>query len=166
MSPVPLGRKALWVLPIVFIVCTLMILPGSSVLGATQGKGASSSGTSAAVAPTPTTGANNPFSPIDVANKLAAAHAANYATAGSEPSRLASTANPQLFAQALDQIAARPGFTYGGVLSGIASQIAAGKLSPSSVYLPNLQLLSAPRTPGQEVGVGYTANPAPMIKAA
>ena len=51
----------------------------------------------------------------------------------------------------------------GGSLGALAQAIAAGKVSPSSVYLPNLALLDAgAHAPGQTVGVGYTANPAPM----
>lgn len=60
-------------------------------------------------------------------------------------------------------MASQSGSSLSGSLSTLAADIAAGKVSPSSVYLPNLNLLkSGPQAPGQTVGVGYTSNPAPM----
>lgn len=163
MSGSPLGRKAIWVLPIVIVVCALMVLPAGSILRSGHSGSGSASGTSlsAAAAAAASGISTNPFSPIGVLSKIAP-QTHSISSHGPSSSYPASTADPKLYAQALDQIAARPGFNYGGELRGLADEIRSGKVSPSSVYLPNLALLTGPHTPGQSVGVGYTAEPAPM----
>jgi hypothetical protein len=76
---------------------------------------------------------------------------------------LGTAKNSQQYAKALRQVASKPGLSLDASLNSLAAKIAAGQVSPSSVYLPNLNLLaSGPHTPSQAVGVGYTANPAPM----
>jgi hypothetical protein len=153
------NARKVWLLPIVLVVCAVMLLPAGAIGTAVHG------GTAGASAPSPasrasTSTAFNPNSVTDVLNQLASPTGSGPASAA--PS-VGAAKSPQLYAKALDQIASQPGFTDGGALQALASQIAAGKVSPSSVYLPNLNLLaSGPHSPGQAVGPGYTANPAPM----
>jgi len=165
MTSSPTLRMSVWLVPIILVVCALMILPAGAVLS-----GASASSIHpASVAPpsrTPTaspavpsgSNGNVPGLPSTASSSLLQ----KYAHSSSSIS-LGSATSAQQYAQALSQVASKPGFSDSGPISALAADIKAGKVSPSSVYLPNLNLLeSGPRTPGENVGSGYASNPAPM----
>ncbi|MGA8604620.1 MAG: thermopsin family protease [Thermoplasmata archaeon] len=163
MSPSPLGRRALWVLPIVIAVCAFMLLPAGAFLG-----GASAHPLSAGSAPSPlgaTASTLNPAHPISTTSPASTASSPwNQASASSSSLTLSSAKSAQQYAKALDNVvASKPGLSDSSSLSALASDIASGKVSPSSVYLPNLNSLeNGPQSSNNGIGVGYVSNPAPM----
>jgi parallel beta-helix repeat protein len=161
MSPTP-GRRALWLLPIVFAVCAVMVLPGAALLSPGRVDGPSAGTTAslgAATAPVAPARAMQALPSLDYGTS---GHAYSPQTSGSL-SPLSSATSTSQYAKDLSKIASTPGLPDGTAISALARDIAAGKVNPGSVYLPNLNLLeSGPRAPGQGLGSAYTAEPAPM----
>ena len=166
MTSPPAVRMSIWLLPIVLVVCALMILPGGAIFGAASAHPASSGGASALGAASsagpslPTAGpagtgslSANPFS----------GHS-NPASTSSGILGLNSAKSPLQYANDLRQIGSNPNVHIGTALDGLAAAISSGKVSPSSAYLPNLNLLESggAKSPSQQVGSGYESNPAPM----
>ena len=154
-------RKGIWVLPIVFAVCALMLLPGGAIFGAPASAHPLSSGArdaASSAAPTALSGASPPARPAPSSTSNWNAEAA-----ASTPLSVGTTDSSQALASKLTQVASQPGTRSAGTLSELAAQIAAGTVRPSDVYLPNLnELESPPSSPSQAIGVGYVSNPAPM----
>ncbi len=153
-------------MPIVFVVCAFMVLPAGALIGAANAAPVSSSGASTGHASAPPhVAAVTPSSGMNAVSHSSPASPSaknSFSQASSLPS-LGTASTPQQYAKALSQAASKSGSGLSASLNSLAAKIAAGQVSPSSVYLPNLNLLSSgPHTPGQSVGVGYTANPAPM----
>src|SRR5271157_2321689 len=166
MKTSPGWRMSVWMLSIVLAVCALMVVPAGAMIGAAAGAPASSSGASPGLgSASDTAGASavstglpsslNSFS----SPATGQSHPASYLS-----SSLSSAKTPVEYAGALTKVAnSYSGSSIGGALTALAANIAAGKVSPRSVYLPNLNLLATgPRSPGATVGVGYVSNPAPM----
>ncbi len=159
------ARSTLWLLPIVVVVCALMILPAGAVLGGANASALTPSGGPQGAAAASAIGSPlTPFAPPGHASSASSSPWSSQSSKASASSlTLSSAKNPTQYAQALDKVASGPANAMGGPLSSLAAAIAAGRVSPSSVYLPNLALLhGGAHVPGQQVGVGYTANPAPM----
>lgn len=161
----PLRGKAIWILPTVAVIAVLMLLPAGAGIGRNAAPASSTgvqavAGASSIPAAGPAVGGDRAAS----TNPFSGSSPTRSASQSSLPLSPGSAKSPQQFSQALDQVAAsHPGLAIDGSLNSLASQVAAGKVVPSSVYLPNLNLLeSGPQSPTEAVGAGYTANPAPM----
>jgi hypothetical protein len=164
MSRLSSIQKGVWLLPIVLVVCALMVLPGASVFGA--GQGAASSGASAGASPSLAdhgAATSSPTGPLSEKTNPSYASSLMQQLSGAAAPGVGAAANSLAYGQALGQIASTPGLRDAGALANVANAIRNHQLSPSSVYLPNLNLLaSGPQPPGSPFGVGYVTNPAPM----
>ena len=147
MSPSPPGRRALWLLPIVLIVCALMVLPASAVLSrapatpATATSGATTAATSGAT----------------TAPKASASAAPTIST--SLPSNLKPT-SPSSFPSASVVTGSSPEDQW---LKSLLNERATSKGAPL-VSLPNLGILENPSATTTASGVApfYQSQPAPM----
>ncbi len=166
MAPGFAKSRAVWILPIVLVVCGLMVVPASAVLLKSGSEGAASSVSpagelgghvaqgSSVPGSTPGAGIANSFS-----NPILADH-------GSVP-----RATPGQTASAVNAIdsAIRTLETRGGnpasiaMLGRLAAGIRDGTISPLVAQLPNINvLLGQTGTPGASVAPFYTTTPAPM----
>jgi hypothetical protein len=153
------GRKSWWVLPIVFAICAVMVLPGAAILAPARSGGASAASSSVAPATTPSK-AMGSFS-------TASLQAGDKLTPSSSLSNtvLPSTATASSLSQytgALSSLA-RTGSPTAGLVGALAQSERDGQFAPSTAYLPDLSLLESGATsPSQNVGSGYQVSPAPM----
>ena len=155
-------RKSLWVLPIVFVICAVMVLPGTAILapsatashvGSGLSAAASSTSGGSGLSPTPSSWASNLPTPRNAPTPSAptASSASSFSTESSSLGSLASelASHPATQAEA-------------GQYAALSKDVASGAVPPSAVYPPNAQLLTNPLPPGQNVNPGYVTQPAPF----
>jgi hypothetical protein len=141
-----------------------MVLPGGAIFGVAHPPSPTSSSAGASIAamraPSGLGGAH-PAGPLaGFGLPSAPTQTSGVPTGFSSPSTVPSSSIPLV--KSLEKAASARNAPYSGTLSALAENIASGKVLPSSVYIPNLNAISGPHSPGQGVGVGYTVAPAPM----
>ncbi len=153
MAALPSVRKAVWALPIVFVIAALMVLPAGAFAGAQSTAGssqtsASGSGVhSAAVGSTPWGGnfaaAKGSFPTVPTSTPFSPGHY----SPGSPGASPQSTA----------------GLAATSTVTSVLNSISTGRVPSYAAYLPNYNLLAHPASnPGQLISPFYTASPAPM----
>ena len=154
------GRKSWWVLPIVFAICAVMVLPGTAILAPSRGAG-SATVSSAVVAPS--TAATDSLGSFSTASLQAGdtPHSSSSTSNIALPTTATATSLTQ-YTGALSSLA-RTDSPAAGLINDLAQSERDGQFSPSTAYLPNLNLLeTGASSPSQDVGSGYQVSPAPM----
>jgi thermopsin/copper-binding protein NosD len=166
MALSPLGRKGLWLLPIVLVVCALMVVPAGAATQ-TRALQPAASGATAAVSSggslgVPTIGATSGSSANALSSVLGSHSLSSSSGQPTIPSAAPATSNA--LSNVLSQLEAKGAKpTTLALVQRIASGVQSGSIPASAAILPNLNvLLGNSASHSSVISQYYTQAPAPM----